>query len=98
MNPLAGRSEACSQEGSRDYQDSAPETLLRPRWWEGRGYPEDTFEALEAWVPASWGSPRPHQGWALLGAPSPPAVAVSVYVPLGIRELLAAPTDILLLT
>lgn len=48
--------------------------------------------------PASWGSPRPRQGWAFLGAPSLPGAAVSVHVLLGIRELLAAPTEILPLT
>lgn len=33
----SGRSEAGSQEGSGDYQESAPWTLLRLHGWEGRG-------------------------------------------------------------
>lgn len=48
--------------------------------------------------PGFLGKSPPSAGLASLGAPSPPAVAVSVHVPLGIRELLAAPTEILPLT
>lgn len=77
---------------------AAPYALPPPHWWAGPGWRGDSSKALEAWVPASWGSPRPQQGWASLGAPFPPPVAVSVHVPLGIRELLATPTEILLLT
>lgn len=79
-------------------QNCSPLTRPPPRWWAGPGWRGDSSKALEAWVPASWGSPRPQQGWASLGAPFPPPVAVSVHVPPGIRELLAAPTEILLLT
>ena len=77
---------------------SAPLDAAAPHRWAGPGWRGDSCNAQEAWVPVSWGSPRPRQGWASLGAPSPPAAVISVHVPLGIRELLAAPTEILPLT
>lgn len=63
----------------------------------GSRHPGDSFQQLEAWIWVSWG--RPHPGASdLPGCFSLSAVAVKVCVPVGIRELLAAPTEILLLT
>lgn len=56
----------------------------------GSGRPGDSFQVLEAWVWVSWG--RPHPGVPdLTGCLSLSVVAVKVCVPIGIRELLAAP-------
>lgn len=57
--------EACTR-------DAAPKTIPPPRWWAGPGWRGDSSKALEAWVPASWGSPRPQQGWPLWVPPPRP--------------------------
>lgn len=64
--------------GAEAAKIAVPHTLPRQHWWAGPGWRGDSSKALEAWVPASWGSPRPQQGWASLGAPFPPPGAVSV--------------------
>jgi hypothetical protein len=92
------RGEAYSLQGRGGGRDCCPQTLASPHWWAGSGPRGDSLKARETWVPASWGSPRPQHRWASLGAPAPPEAAVWVGVPLGIRELLAAPTEILPLT
>lgn len=97
-NQQKSRVKPVARWGAEAAKIAAPHTLPRPHWWAGPGWRGDSSKALEAWVAASWGSPRPQQGWASLGAPFPPPGAVSVHVPHGIRELLAAPTEILLLT
>lgn len=100
--PLSGigrsRGEAGGRRGKRGGRHCSPPDPSVRQWWADSWWRGDSFKALEAWVPASWGSPRPQQGPASLGAPSLPAVAVLVRVSLGIRELLAAPTEILPLT
>ena len=60
---------------------SAPLDAPAPHRWAGPCWRGDSCNAQEAWVLVSWGSPRPRQGWASLGAPSPPAAAISVHVP-----------------
>ena len=85
-----------AQKGA-ETRPSTPETLLPRTGGRVGGCEGHSFQALEVWVAASWGSPRPRRGWASR-VPPLPAVAVSVHVLLGIRELLAAPTEILPLT
>lgn len=91
--------EARSQEGAEALanQPRDPPPRTAPHRWAGLGV-RGLLLGAGGVGPASWGSPRPRQGWASPGAPSLPGAAVSVHVLLGIRELLAAPTEILPLT
>lgn len=68
----------------------APPRSSSPAQVGGSGLAGDsaTRRRRGSWFP---GKSRPRQGWASLGAP-PLTAVISVHVPLGIRELLAAPT------